>query len=286
MKLPAYAVSWLQVGPVALILLLFFGLPTLLIAVISFFDYDHGQLFPAFIFDSYRDIFTDNVTVRLYMTTIGFAAIVWAITFVVGFTVSYFLVFHVHSTVWRTVLFLLCSIPFWTSNIIRMISWIPFLGTNGLFNEMLLKLGFIHQPLQFLLFSNFAVVVAYINLFTLMMMVPITNAMGRIDPRLIEAAWDAGAPRWRIITDIVLPLSKTGIALGSIFVLTQAMGDFYVVRIMSGSQSATVVSALSTEISGLQYPPAAASSVILVLVVTVMVAGILRIVDIRKELAS
>ncbi len=286
MKLPTYAVSWLQVGPVALILILFFGLPTLLIAVISVFDYDHGQLFPAFIFDSYRDVFTDAVTVRLYLTTLGFAAVVWTVTFILGFTVSYFLVFHVHSTVWRTVLFLLCSIPFWTSNIIRMIAWIPFLGTNGLFNQVLLKFGVIHQPLEFLLFSNFAVIIAYINLFTLMMMVPIANAMGRIDPRLIEAAWDAGAPRWRIITDIVLPLSKTGIALGSIFVLTQAMGDFYVVKIMSGSQSATVVSALSTEISGLQYPPAAASSVILVLVVTAMVAAILRVVDIRKELAS
>jgi putative spermidine/putrescine transport system permease protein len=109
--------------------------------------------------------------------------------------------------------------------------------------------------------------------------------MGRIDPRLMEAAWDAGAPRWRIITDIVLPLSKTGVALGSIFVITQIMGDFYVVRIMSGSQSATVVSAISAEIAVLQYPPAAASSVVLVLVVTAIVAGILRIVDIRKELA-
>ncbi len=229
MKLPAGLVSWLQVGPLAAILIVFFGMPAVLVGVISFFDYDHGRLFPGFILDSYQDVFTDAVTLRLYATTIGFALTVWAVTFVLGFTVSYFLVFHVRTVLWRTVLFLACSIPFLTSTIIRMISWIPFLGTHGLFNNVLLSLGFIHAPLRFLLFSNFAVIIAYINLFTLIMIVPIANAMGRIDPRLMEAAWDAGAPRWRIITDIVLPLCKTGVALGSIFVITQIMGDFYVV---------------------------------------------------------
>jgi putative spermidine/putrescine transport system permease protein len=81
-------------------------------------------------------------------------------------------------------------------------------------------------------------------------------------------------------------LSKTGIALGSIFVLTLVMGDFFVVRVMSGGQSASVVSALSNEIAVLQYPPAAASAVVLIIIVTLMVAAILRIVDVRRELAG
>ena len=110
-------------------------------------------------------------------------------------------------------------------------------------------------------------VVAYVHLFTLFMMVPIFNSMARIDPRLIEAAKDAGASRWAILREIVLPLCKSGIALGSIFVVTQVMGDFFVVKVMSGGQSASVVSALQNEIAALQYPPAAASAVILVIVV-------------------
>jgi putative spermidine/putrescine transport system permease protein len=84
----------------------------------------------------------------------------------------------------------------------------------------------------------------------------------------------------------VVPLSKTGIAMGSIFVLALVMGDFFVVKIMSGGQSASVVLAMSNEIAVLQYPPAAASAVVLLLVVTAMVVGILRIVDVRKELAG
>jgi putative spermidine/putrescine transport system permease protein len=224
------------------------------------------------------------VTVRLYVNSLKFALIVWTVTLLIGFNIAYFLVFHVRTLLWQIGLFLLCTVPFWTSNIIRMISWIPFLGRNGIFNQTFVGLGVVSQPMEFLLFSDFAVVVAYVHLFTLFMVVPIFNSMARIDRSLIEAAYDAGAGPWRIFTEIILPLSKTGIALGSIFVVTLVMGDFYVVKVMSGGQSASVASALSTEISQIQYPPAAAAAIILVAIVTLMVSGILRLVDIRKEL--
>jgi putative spermidine/putrescine transport system permease protein len=286
MKLPPALVSWLQVGPLAVILTLFFGIPVLVVIIVSFFDFDHSDIVPTFIFDNYVDVFTSDVTMRLYLSSLKFAAIVWAITLVIGFTLANYLVFHINSLLIKIGLFLLCSVPFWTSTIIRMISWIPFLGRNGLFNTMLIDAHITSKPLEFLLFSDFAVVVAYVHLFTLFMMVPIFNSMARIDPRIIEAAKDAGASRFAILWEIVLPLCKSGIALGSIFVVTQVMGDFFVVKVMSGGQSASVVSALQNEIAALQYPPAAASAVTLVIVVMLMVAGILRLVDVRKELVS
>ncbi len=282
---PAFA-SWLQVGPLAVVLTLFFGIPVLVVIAVSFFDFQQTEIIPTFILDNYQDIFTSDTTLRLYLSSLKFAVIVWAITLVVGFTLANFLVFHIRSLLIKIGLFLLCSVPFWTSTIIRMISWIPFLGRNGLFNTVLMNAGLISHPLDFLLFSDFAVIVAYVHLFTLFMLVPIFNSMARIDPRLIEAAKDAGASRWKILWEIILPLSKSGIALGSIFVVTQVMGDFFVVKVMSGGQSASVVSALQNEIAALQYPPAAASAVILVVVVMLMVSGILRVVDVRKELAS
>jgi putative spermidine/putrescine transport system permease protein len=286
MKISPTVASWLQVGPLAVVLAVFFGLPVLVVVAASFFDYDHMAIVPTFILDNYQDLFTDPVTLELYLSSIKFALITWAITLVIGFFVAYFLVFHVQSLLIKIGLFLLCSVPFWTSNIIRMISWIPFLGRNGIFNQMLMDAHVVSHPLEFLLFSDFAVIVAYVHLFTLFMVVPIFNSMARIDPRLIEAATDAGASRLSIMREIILPLSKSGIALGSIFVVTQVMGDFFVVKVMSGGQSASVVSALSNQIQQLEYPPAAASAVILVIVVVLMVAGILRVVDVRKELAA
>ena len=220
------------------------------------------------------------------LKTLFYAVTTWAITLLIGFTVSYYLVFHVRSLIWQIALFLICTVPFWTSNVIRMISWIPFLGRNGLFNQSLMVLGVTDEPLDFLLFSDFAVILAYVHLFTLFMIVPIFNSMARIDPALIEAAVDGGARPWQVIWEVVLPLSKSGIALGSIFVIALVMGDFFVVRTMSGGQSGSVVSAMMNEIGLLQYPSAAAGAVVLLIVVTLMVAGIFRLVDVRKELTA
>ena len=291
LKLPAfrlapYAVSWLQVSPLALVLVVLFALPTILFLVVSFFDYDRTGIYPAFIFDNYRDLLTTPATIRVYLSSLRFAVIVWAITLVLGFFIAHFLIFHVRTGMMRTVLFLLCAIPFLTSGIIRTIAWVPFLGRNGAFNQILVKLNVISHPLDFLLFSDFAVIVTYVHLFTLLMVGPIANAMAKIDPALLEAARDAGASRWRTMVDVIIPLSKTGIALGSLLVFTQVMGDYFVVKTMSGGQSASIVSALSTEIQAMQFPPASANAMVLIVFVAILVGCIMRVVDVRKELVS
>ena len=278
--------SWLQVTPLVLVLLLFFGLPMLVVLAVSFFDFSRTEIVPAFILDNYADLFRSEVTLRLYASSIKFALIVWTVTLVLGFNIAYFLVFHVRSPLLAIGLFLLCTVPFWTSNIIRMISWIPLLGKYGVFNRTLLALGIVDKPVEWLLFSDFAVVVAYVHLFTLFMIVPIFNSMARIDRSLIEAAVDAGAGRLRVMTKVVIPLSKTGIALGSIFVIALVMGDFFVVKIMSGGRSASVVTAVFEDVNLLFYPPAAASAVVLLIIVTLIVSFILRLVDVRKELTG
>jgi putative spermidine/putrescine transport system permease protein len=286
MKMPERLIPYLQVLPLTVVLLVFLGIPLAIVVVVSFFDYDMFDIIPEFTLRNYVELFRSDLTYTLYLSTLKYALIVWAITLVIGFTVAYFLVFHVRSLLWQIALFLVCTVPFWTSNIIRMISWIPFLGRNGIFNQSLMLLGLTEAPLDFLLFSDFAVIVAYVHLFTLFMIVPIFNSMARIDPAVIEAARDGGASGLRILTSIVIPLSKTGIALGSIFVIALVMGDFFVIRIMSGGQSGNVVFAMANEIALLQYPPAAASAVVLIIIVSLMVAAILKVVDVRRELAG
>lgn len=283
-RAPDWMISWLQVGPLTLVLVSMFVLPAFIFVIVSFFDYDRTGIYPAFLLDSYSEVLTSASTLRVYLSTFKFAIIVWAITLVLGFSIAYFLIFHVRNPTTRAVLFIICAIPFFTSAIIRTIAWIPFLGRNGAFNQTLMGIGLTTRPLDFLLFSDFAVIVAYVHLYTLLMMGPIANSFVKIDKSLIEAARDAGANRWQRLTNVVIPLSKTGIALGSVLVTTQVMGDFFVVRQMSGGQSASIVSSLSIEIQAMQYPPAAANAVILVIIVAIMVACMMRVVDVRKEL--
>src|ERR1700757_2449331 len=277
-------VTYLQVAPLALVFLLFLVVPILTIIVVSFFDYNTTSIIPAFLTQNYEELLLSPVTWQTYLQTLEFTVITWALTLAIGFTIAYFLAFHVRSATWQTVLFLVCTIPFWTSNIIRMISWIPFLGRNGLLNTALLHLGVIHQPPEFLLFSDFSVVLAYVHLYTLFMVVPIFNSMIRIERSLLEAARDGGASGWQTLWNVILPLAKPGIAIGSIFVVTIVMGDFVTVRLMSGGQTASVGLMMMNAMSLLQYPAAAANAVVALMLVLITVAAMMRMVDIRKEL--
>lgn len=277
--------SWLQVAPLTLVLVSLVLAPLLLMVVVSFMDYGYAQVLPVFTLDNYRDLMTVQ-TLALYGKTFKFVAITWAATLVTGFLVAYFIVFHVRTRAWRTVFMLACAIPFWTSSVIRMIAWLPFLGREGMINTALIGLHLTSEPLSVLLYSDLAVVLAYVHIMTLLMVAPIANAMGKIDRNLLAAARDCGAGELQILADIVIPLSRSGIALGSVFVITQVMGDYFIVKAMSGSQAATAIGAVNNELTAFEYPPAAAGSVLMMVIVAALVLAVLRVVDIRKELAG
>ncbi len=284
--------GWLEALPFALVFAVFFLLPLAFVVIVSFWDYNDFQMLPTFTTRSYTESFEGCLTqlpdlctmLRTYASTIKFCAIVWAMTLVLGFTVAYFLAFHIRSTTTQMVLFLVCTIPFWTSNVIRMISWIPLLGRNGLVNQMLVGAHIVNQPLEWLLYSPFSVALAFVHLFTFFMVAPIFNSMMRIDRRLMEAAFDAGASGWQMLTNVVMPLSKPGIAIGSIFVVTIVMGDFITFDVMGGEQIASAGKVVETRLQALQFPPAAANAVILLGATMIVIAVLNRIVDIRKEL--
>ncbi|WP_245453590.1 ABC transporter permease [Aminobacter sp. MSH1] len=277
--------TYLQVAPLTIVLALFFVVPVALVVVVSFFRYQMlVGIVPDFTVKNYVDLLSNPTTWTLYRSTLKFTLIVLVITFVLGFWIAYFLVFHVRNLLTAIGLFLVCTVPFWTSNIIRMISWRPVLGKEGLINSALLNTGVVDQPLDWLLYSDFSVIVAYVHLFTLFMIVPIFNSMARIDNSLLEAAVDAGASRWGVIWNVVLPLSKTGIALGALFVVTLVMGDFFVVTVMSGGLSGSATSGIFNDLQFLNYPRAAANAVILLIIVLLIAASIFRLVDVRKEL--
>jgi putative spermidine/putrescine transport system permease protein len=276
---------YLLVAPLALVFLLFFVVPMLLVMAVSFFDYEaYDMLIPAFSLQNYVDVFSEQVTWDTYLSTLKFCLLVWAITLVLGFAIAYYLAFYVSSLSWQMTLFLICTIPFWTSNVIRMISWIPLLGRNGVVNSTLLSLGIVDQPQEWLLYSDFSVTLGFVHLYTLFMIVPIFNSMVRIDKSLIEAATDAGASEWQTIRHVILPLVKPGIVIGSIFVITIVMGDFVTVNVLGGGKVASIGKSIATELSYLQFPPAAANAMVLLLTVILMIVALGKVVDVRREL--
>ncbi|ETW14059.1 binding-protein-dependent transport system inner membrane protein [Roseivivax marinus] len=288
----AVLAPYLQAAPMALVFLVFFVLPLAATIVVSFWQYTQYSIEPAFTAQNYGDVFYGCLadlpslctTFLTYLSTLKFCLIVWLTTLIIGFTIAYFLAFHVRTLKVQVICFLLCTIPFWTSIVIRMISWIPLLGRNGLVNQALMGMGVIDTPLEGLLYSDFAVILALTHLYTLFMVVPIFNSLMRIDPSLIEAARDSGASGAQTLRHVIVPLARPGILIGSIFVVTVVMGDFLTIGIMGGQQIASVGKVIQTQMQFLQFPLAAANAVILLAAVLAGVWALLKLVDIRKEL--
>ena len=142
-------VAWLQAAPMMLIFALFFLLPLVFVTIVSAWDYNEYEMIPAFSLRGYTDTFEGCIAdlpdlctiLKTYLKTLKLCVLTWSLTLLIGFTVAYFLAFHVRSKTWQIVLTLLCTIPFWTSNVIRMIAWIPLLGRNGLVNQGLEGVG-------------------------------------------------------------------------------------------------------------------------------------------------
>jgi putative spermidine/putrescine transport system permease protein len=284
--------AWVQALPLALVFIVFFIVPLILTVIVSFWNYNDFEILPDVTARNYVEAFEGCLaqlpalctTLKTYFTTLRISLTVWAITLVLGFAIAYFLAFHVRTLTMQIALFLLCTIPFWTSNVIRMISWIPLLGRNGLVNQALMDAGVVNTPVEWLLFSEFSVILAFVHLYTLFMIVPIFNSMMRIDRALMEAAYDAGASGWQTLWNVIIPLTKPGIVIGSIFVITIVMGDFITIGVMGGQQIASAGKMINTHMGALQFPPAAAHAVILLVTVLVIIWGLTRVVDIRKEL--
>lgn len=276
--------AYLQAAPLTLVLLVFLVGPLIVILIFSVFKFTGFIWEPGFVFDNYERVFTRSVTIKNYIQTIKITAITWVFTLVIGFTLSYFFVFDLIRFKVKIFFFLLVIVPFWTSGVVRIVSWLPILGRNGLINKVVVGVGLSDQPWDFLFFSEFAVILSYVHVFTLFMVAPLFNVMAKIDPSLFEAARDQGAKGWQILLYIIIPMTKPGIAIGTIFVVALVAGDFTASRVLSGGQMGTVATTISNQYGHFQYPFATASGIVFLIVLLLFVGGLMRVVNVREQL--
>ena len=276
--------AYFQVSPLVLVLLVFLIGPMIVILIFSVFKFTGFFWEPDFVIDNYVKLLTRRVTLLNYIKTLEMIAITWVITLVLGFTLAYFFVFDLVTLKVKIFFFLLAVVPFWTSGVVRMVSWLPMLGREGAINRAIIGIGLIDKPLDFLLFSEFSVIVSYVHVFTLFMVAPLFNVMARIHPDLFEAARDQGASGWQILWNITIPMSKAGIVIGTIFVVALVASDFTAARVLSGGQMGTVSITILNQYGHFNYPFAGASGIALLISLLLFIGGLMRLVDIRKQL--
>jgi putative spermidine/putrescine transport system permease protein len=258
--------------------------PLVIIVLVSFWTWTDAGFDKTFTTANYSELFHDPTYWDNMLSTVVTSAIAVVACLVLGFPVAYFLALKVQSLRVQIALFIIALAPFWTSYLIRAVAWIPMMGRQGALNTALQEVGLIDQPLDILLFSDFAVTVAMLQLYILFMIAPIFFMLAQIDRSSLEAARDLGANAFKTFREVVLPQSMPGIVIGSIFVFILTMGEFATVRIIGGGTVSSVGTIVQTQVASVQFPQAAASAVFLVLAMVLGVFVLLRFSNLREDL--
>ena len=280
---PSLAAYWL-IAPGVAWMVLFLLLPILMMVYVSFWTQTTFKIEPILTTKSWQAFFASDTYLGALWTTVRIWLIVLATTFLVGYPTALFVGLFVRNKTVATALLVLCVIPFWTSFLIRVLAWRPMLGKEGAINILLQAAHITSQPIDALLFTELSVVIGMTQIYCVFMVGPIAFMLGRIDPNIIEAAQDLGASFTRIFRTIIFPLSLPGVVVGAIFVSVMVLGEFATAAALSGRKVNLLGNIIVTQVGSLKWAFAAVAGVVLTVIMGAVVAGLLRLVDLKREL--
>lgn len=250
-------------------------IPLALIATWSFwsFDPDTYWIKPTWSLASYAALFENGRDV-VFLRTAALAALTTAVSTLLAVPAA--TVVGLLSGRRRAALLLaLFTIPFFTSGLVRAFAWRLVLGREGVVNQALTSLGLVEMPLEWLLFSDFAVVLGMVAAYLPFAIIPIALAFARIEPSVIRASQDLGAGFWTMFSTIVLPLVMPGIVAGFLFVFVVAVGTSMEVQLLGGAGASSISIMINDVLRVVNFPLAfaIATTVVTLLIVLIAVAN-------------
>jgi putrescine transport system permease protein len=212
--------------------------------------------------ENYALLGSDPLYLLSYMKSIEIAAFATLMLLAVGYPIAYAIARTPRR--WQAVLVLLVALPFWTSLLIRIYSWMNILQREGPLNDVLMALGIVNEPPAWLA-SDTAIYIGIVYSYLPFMVLPLYAALEKLDESLLEAAADLGAPRWKIFWLVTIPLSSSGILAGVLLCFIPIVGEFVIPDLLGGSQSPMIGQTIWMEFFGNKdWPAAAAVAVVLV----------------------
>ncbi len=279
---PLVTLAWIAPGTIWLVLFLI--APLIMIVLVSLSERTLvGFSVFSFTPDAYGRIFESSVYLDTMKSTILRSLVVTALCILIGYPIAYYLARCVKTLKYQIALFIVVLAPFWVAYVVRIVSWLPVLGRQGVINYFLVEVvPVVSEPIDALFFSSFAITLALIQLYVLFMVTPIFFQLATLDDAAIEAARDLGATPAKVFREVIFPLSLPGVLIGCIFVFVLVMGEFATVRIIGGGTIQSVGTLVYDFYRLPDLPAAAAAATILVAVMTVGVAILLRFSKIRE----
>ena len=218
-------------------------------------------------FENFVFLTTDSLYWKSYLSSVKIAGLSTLITLCVGYPLAYGMARAPDE--WRPTLLMLVILPFWTSFLIRVYSWMGILSTEGVLNSFLLWTGIIDEPLM-IMNTNTAVYIGIVYTYLPFMVLPIYSALEKMDESLIEAAEDLGCSKLAAFWLVTWPLSKNGIIAGCFLVFIPALGEFVIPSLLGGSETLMIGKVLWEEFfNNRDWPVASAVAVILLLILII-----------------
>lgn len=257
--------------PAVLLLLALFAVPLLRLLALSV---EGGSLV------AYQRALTNELYLRVIFETFKIAAVVTLLTLALGYPVAY--VMATSGRAWQLVGIAFVLLPFWTSILVRTYAWMVMLGRNGVVNRTLIGWGVIDSPLPLL--NNLAgVLIGMVHVLLPYMILPVFNAVKKVDPNLVLAAEGLGAPRWRAFLRVTLPLTMNGVAAGVTLVFTLSLGFFITPALLGGGRVVMIANLIEEQVRELlNWAFAGALSAILLALTLAAFWGISRIARTRS----
>jgi putrescine transport system permease protein len=232
-------------------------------------------------FANYVFLTTDDLYWKAYLSSVRIAGIATVLTLLVGYPIAYGMASAPDH--WRPTLMMLIILPFWTSFLIRVYSWMGILSTEGYLNQVLLGLGVISSPLT-ILNTNTAVYIGIVYTYMPFMILPIYATLERMDGSLLEAAEDLGCSRIKAFWLITVPLSKSGIIAGCFLVFIPTVGEFVIPSLLGGSETLMIGKILWEEFfNNRDWPVASAVAIVLLLIIVIPIVLFQRNLEKQRE---
>ena len=275
--------------------LLVLGLPLLVITVsivgplvitliVSFWQKKGFGMVPALTLDSYR-LFFEGVRLEVLQRSFWVAVSSAAIMLLLAYPIAYLVTVRVRAEFTRSFLFLF-AVPFLVNYIVRTFAWADILGRTGPVNSILIWSGLVTGPVDWLLFSDFAVYLGLVTAYMPFMIFPIWLSLSGLDQRLLEASWMLGESPLATFWRVTLPLSLPGVLAAAIFGFVGAFGEVAVSLILGGTGYQLLGNAITSALNVLNYPLAAAISSVATLIMLALIVAWYRLFDIRLFLGK
>src|SRR6202167_3118484 len=255
----------------------FLLLPYLLMFCYSFWSVSPSQtIVHSWNLANYGELLRVNVYWQTLLRSMWIAARVTLFSLLLAYPLAYFLSFCAGNK--KDLLYQLVIIPLWVSYLVRAYAWKTILGSDGVLNTLLQYVHITKHPLEFLLYSPFAVVLTLTHIYTPFAFLPIYASLEHIPRNLVEASADLGASGFRIFRTVILPLALPGVLAGATFAFVLSLGDF-LAPLLLGGPGGIMISNVVVSLFGAAYdwPLGAAISLCMLLFVVLLLMATERL---------